>query len=111
MDTLIYSVLRITVLVLILRTLFRLFSYPRSKSFMFLRKPSGENAKAATALPTDQSEPDKTKESDVEMVLDEFCNKEIPRHQSYILLDDDNRRLYFSSWECRQKYIDGKKKS
>lgn len=40
-----------------------------------------------------------------EMVYDEVCATEIPKHNSYIVVVDDVYH-YFCSWECRQKFVD-----
>lgn len=102
MDTILYSVLRITVMVLILRTLFRLFAYPKTKSFRFDRKP---DVQESTANDRSIEEPQKD-EPPAEMVIDKLDGSTIPKHQSYILLDSDNNPVYFRSWDNRQAYID-----
>jgi len=107
MDTLIYSILRITVMVLILRTVIRLFSYPRSKAFFFKRGKAEKEVEKEQVNDPDHSE---QKAPAVEMVKDEIYQKEIPRRQAYILLDDNDQHHYFISWESRQKFLDTKKK-
>ncbi len=44
-----------------------------------------------------------------EMVIDPVCNKKIPKDDVYIAVIDDKRH-YFCSWECRQKFIADRKK-
>jgi len=104
MDTILYSVLRITVMVLILRTIFRLFAYPKTKSFRFNRKPGGQES---TATEHSSEEP-QTETVPAEMVIDKIDGSKIPKHQSYILLDSENNPVYFSSWDNRQAYIDNR---
>ena len=101
MDTILYSVLRITVMVLILRTLFRLFAYPKTKSFRFNRKPGVQESVATDAI--EETQKDVTP---AELVIDKVDGSTIPKHQSYILLDSENNPVYFSSWDNRQAYID-----
>ncbi|MDW7671548.1 MAG: hypothetical protein SCK57_07045 [Bacillota bacterium] len=102
MDTLIYSVLRITVMILILRTVFRLFSYPRGKKFKFAWKRQESDSQETHAGRSESAEP---AVEPVEMVMDKTCQKEIPKHRAFILVDDQDQQHYFSSWECRQKYL------
>ncbi len=44
-----------------------------------------------------------------EMVIDPVCQKKIPKDDVYIAVIDDKRH-YFCSWECRQKFIADRKK-
>lgn len=44
-----------------------------------------------------------------ETVKDEVCDTFLQKNQAYIAVEDDKNH-YFCSWECRQKYIDEKKK-
>jgi YHS domain-containing protein len=41
-----------------------------------------------------------------ELVQDKICGKYIPKVKAYITMGD-NKRHYFCSWECRQRYIEG----
>lgn len=105
MDTMIYSVLRITVMILILRTLFMLFAYPKTKSFRLSKSPANKDTDAGRTVD------DKVIDSAPrEMVTDHHNSKEIPRHQAYILLDDKDQPLYFSTWDGRQQYVDAQAK-
>ena len=101
MDTILYSVLRITVMVLILRTLFRLFAYPKTRSFPFINKQNSKE-QAVTDKASQEPQPEA---APVEMVVDKIRGTKIPRHQSYIILDSDNKPVYFSTWDDRQEYI------
>jgi hypothetical protein len=102
MDTLIYSVLRITVMILILRTVFRLFSYPRGKRFKFPWKQQESESQETQTVHSEAGEP---VSEQVEMVMDKTSQKEIPKHRAFILVDDQDQQHYFSSWERRQKYL------
>ncbi|MEN1759069.1 hypothetical protein [Anoxynatronum sibiricum] len=101
MDTFIYSVLRITVMVLIFRTILRFFSYRNTAAFQVTRK----KGLARTDTPVEELPDKKENAVPVEMVMDTTCNCEIPRKQAYILLDDQDQPVYFCSWECRAKYL------
>ncbi len=102
MDTIIYSVLRITVMILILRTIFRLFSYQRAKPFWLNLKKKN----ASTSLSEDQEQHVQEKEAPtVEMVVDHAHGNKMPKKQAYILLDRANTPVYFSDWDDRQQYI------
>lgn len=46
-----------------------------------------------------------------EMVKDEVCDTFVKKEQAYIVVDDNEEKHYFCSWECRQKHIDEKKKA
>ena len=52
----------------------------------------------------------KAKESSVEMVRDEVCDKTVPLDKAYIVVREDKRH-YFCSWECREKFINKDKNS
>ena len=43
------------------------------------------------------------------MVKDEVCEAYLQREKAYQVVEDDKTH-YFCSWECRQKYIEEKKK-
>ena len=45
----------------------------------------------------------------LEMVKDEVCEAYLQREKAYQVVEDDKTH-YFCSWECRQKYIEEKKK-
>ncbi len=102
MDTILYSVLRITVMILILRTLFRLFAYPKTKSFRFNIKQRNQEISPDD---NDNQEPQK-KEPSAEMVIDKVHGSKIAKKQAYIILDSDNNPVYFSSWDDRQAYVE-----
>ncbi|MGI6227602.1 MAG: transcriptional regulator [Peptococcales bacterium] len=40
----------------------------------------------------------------IEMVKDELCGENIPKSKAFILASDD-KKYYFCSWECREKFI------
>ncbi len=101
MDTILYSVLRITVMILILRTLFRLFAYPKTKSFRFNIKQRDQK----TSVDDNASQETHKKAFTAEMVIDKIHGSKIAKHQAYIILDSDNNPVYFSSWDDRQSYI------
>lgn len=101
MDTILYSVLRITIMILILRTLFRLFAYPKTKSFRFNVKQRDQKTTVDNKL---SQEPQKNPSTAV-MVTDKLHGTEIAKHQAYILLDSENNPVYFSNWDDRQAYI------
>ena len=102
MDTFIYSVLRITVMVLIFRTILRFFTYRSTAAFQVTRKKE----LTQTDLSDDASPELEEQPVAVEMVMDTTCHCEIPKNRAYILLDDNDQPLYFSSWECREKYLE-----
>ena len=103
MDTLLYSVLRITVMVLILRTIFRMFQMPRGNTFRF--KQNDKTDQVPDHSPSSTEKPSQTN-TPIEMVRDKFSQIEIPRHEAYILMDENDEYHYFSAWESRQQFID-----
>ncbi|MGO1368644.1 MAG: hypothetical protein ACTHVE_01155 [Senegalia sp. (in: firmicutes)] len=50
------------------------------------------------------------KEEQIEYVIDPICKEKIAKNDAHILLEDD-KKIYFHSWECRQEYIDRKKEN
>ena len=40
----------------------------------------------------------------IEMVKDEVCGRSIPRTEAQILVKD-NKKYYFCSWDCREKFM------
>ena len=104
MDTFIYSLLRVTVMILILRTLMRVFIIPRTGSFTVKR------AQNETRSPqTQEQKSDKTAESiPIQWVHDETCHASIDKSDAYILVDDTDIPHYFCSWECRQQFLENR---
>jgi hypothetical protein len=89
-------------MILIVRTVFRLFSYPRGKKFKFpWKQQEGESQETQTT----RSEATEPVNEPVEMVMDKTSQKEIPKNRAFILVDDQDQQHYFSSWECRQKFL------
>ena len=99
MDTFIYSLLRITIMVLIIRTMFRFFNYSRGTSFWSKLKGG------KSAAPGNRDQESAAKPEPVDMVMDEIHNEPIPKHLAYIFVDDEDKPFYFRSWESRGKFI------
>ncbi len=41
----------------------------------------------------------------LEMVKDELCGIHVQKEKAYIVVDNNDKRHYFCSWECRNKFI------
>lgn len=40
----------------------------------------------------------------IEMVIDEICGNKILKSKAFII-DKDNKRHYFCSWDCRERFL------
>lgn len=94
------NLVRVLFMVFIIRSLLRITT--RSKV-----REDGANEEKIFKTKTQESFElgmKQAKESSVEMVKDEVCDKTIPLNKAYIVVREDKRH-YFCSWECRERFI------
>lgn len=89
------SFLNILFIYLIVSSLFRIFTLSKAK-------------KKAQKLEAKKLEMEERQKAAVvvEMVTDNICGSTVPKSQAYILVKDDKRH-YFCSWDCREKFTAG----
>lgn len=89
------SFLNILFIYLIASSLFRIFAIKKAKKRaqkLEARKLEMEERQKAAVV--------------VEMVTDNICGCTVPKSQAYILVKDDKKH-YFCSWDCREKFTVG----
>ena len=107
MDTLVYSLIRITLMILIFRTVLRLMN-GRFSTRSFMKQE--DQTHHTNSSDTQQSEENEKKPEPPKMVHDEVTKELIPEHKAYILVDDDGTRHYFSDWDSREIFINARKR-
>ncbi len=106
MDTFIYSLIRITLMVLIFRGIMRLMG----GGGFFTRSFKKPKPQSTTPSQSEDTEVNEKKPEPPKMVNDEVTKEPIAETKAYILVDNDGKRRYFAEWDSRQLYIQSKLK-
>ncbi|RQD70484.1 MAG: hypothetical protein D5S00_04000 [Tindallia sp. MSAO_Bac2] len=104
MDTLVYSLIRITLMILIFRSVIKLMG----GGGFATRSIKRSEPQSSTPSDTEEAEANEKKPEPPKMVEDEVTKKPIAEHKAYILVDDEGNRRYFADWDSRQLYIQSK---
>jgi len=87
------SFLNILLIFLIVSSVFNYFAYLQAR-------------KAALKAKEDNAVSKVEVKEEIEMVTDHICGRTLPKLEAYILAKD-NKKHYFCSWDCREKFIAG----
>ena len=99
------SVVEVFFIILVVRFVFRIIMvlFVNSKKTRFSDELEKRKLVQNRADELNSSK-DQEKIKPVEMVQCENCGDKISKNKAYIVVRD-NKRYYFSSWECRQEFI------
>lgn len=82
----------------ILRAIVKTNSIKKQDNITKRNKQNGSNSDTEQGIKTE-------KKPVIEMVKDELCGTHVQKEKAYIVVDKNDKRHYFCSWKCRQKFI------
>lgn len=85
------SFLNILLIFLVVNSIFRYFAFLRARKIM--KKMEEDNLKQLKLQVKEE----------IAMVTDSICGCNLPKSEAYILVKD-NKKYYFCSWDCREKF-------